>query len=170
MTIGLISDTHGKISDDVLMHLKDCDEVWHGGDLGDIEVIDQVKALGVPFRAVYGNIDDNAIRAELPLNLEFEIDGLTVLITHIGGYPPKYTGRVKKMIHDTKPHIYICGHSHICKVMRDPDVGTLHMNPGACGHEGFHSIRVMLKFEILEGKIEHLRAIELGKRGALSHN
>lgn len=170
MIIGLISDTHGKITEDVLSHLKDCDEVWHGGDLGDIAVIDQVKQMGLPFRGVYGNIDDSEIRAELPLNLEFEIDGLNVFITHIGGYPPKYNSRVKKIIHQTKPHLYICGHSHICKVMRDSEIGTIHMNPGACGHKGFHSIRVMLKFEILGGKIENLRAIELGKRGALSHN
>ena len=170
MTIGLISDTHGIITDDVLKHLEDCDEVWHGGDVGDLVVLDQIKAVGVPFRAVYGNIDDTDMRQELPLNLEFEIGGLKVFMTHIGGYPPKYTGRVKKLLHKLKPDIYICGHSHICKVMRDQEIGTLHMNPGACGHKGFHSIRVMLKFEIEKGKVVNLRAIELGKRGALSHN
>ncbi len=167
MTIGLISDTHGKITNDVLDHLKDCDEVWHGGDLGTIDVKDQIDALGIPFRGVYGNIDGKEIRAELPLNLEFDVQGIKVFITHIGGYPGRYTGRVKKILHESRPDIYICGHSHICKVMRDQEIGTLHMNPGACGHQGFHSLRVMLKFEISSGKIENLRAIELGKRGKL---
>jgi len=165
MTIGLISDTHGLITDDVLEHLRDCAEVWHGGDLGKIGVIDQVKDLGVPLRTIYGNIDGKDIRAEIPLNQEFEIDGLKVFMTHIGGYPGRYTKRVKEILTETKPDIYICGHSHICKVVRDKKLGTLHMNPGACGHIGFHSIRTMLKFEILEGKIENLRAVELGMRG-----
>ncbi len=165
MTIGLISDTHGKIPDDVLKHLEDCGEVWHAGDLGTLEIFDQVKILDVPFKAVYGNIDDSEMRVRTPLNLEWNVDGLNVFMTHIGGYPGKYTGRVSKILKSTKPDLYICGHSHICKVIRDKELGTLHMNPGACGHIGFHSIRTILKFEILEGKIENLRAIELGRRG-----
>lgn len=162
MTIGLISDTHGIITDDVLKHLADCDEVWHGGDVGDIKLLDQIEDK--PLRAVYGNIDDAQMRQASPLNLEFEIDGLSVFITHIGGYPPKYNRRVKKIITETRPDLYICGHSHICKVMRDQETGTLHMNPGACGNYGFHQIRTMLKFEIEAGKIANLRVVELGHR------
>ena len=167
MTIGLISDTHGKIPADVLKHLEDCVEVWHAGDLGTLEIFDQVKKLDVPFKTVYGNIDDKEMRAVTPLNLEWEVDGLKVFMTHIGGYPGKYTGRVSKILKATQPDLYICGHSHICKVIRDKELDTLHMNPGACGHIGFHSIRTILKFEILEGKIENLRAVELGRRGHL---
>lgn len=165
MTIGLISDTHGIIPQDVMKHLEDCSEVWHAGDLGDLKIFDQIDKLGVPFKTVYGNIDDKEMRAITPLNLEWETDGLKVFMTHIGGYPGKYTGRVSKILKSTTPDLYICGHSHICKVIRDNDIGTLHMNPGACGHIGFHSIRTILKFEVQEGKIQDLRAVELGRRG-----
>ena len=167
MTIGLISDTDGVITDDVLVHLQDCDEVWHGGDLGNIGVLKQAEELGVPFRAVYGNIDDAEMRRAIPLNLDFVVNGLHVFITHIGGYPPKYTARVRALLASIKPDIYICGHSHICRVMRDPDLEVLHMNPGACGHIGFHNIRTMLKFEIEGGKPTNLRAVEFGKRGII---
>jgi len=165
MTIGLISDTHSDhLEDDVIHHLKDCDEVWHAGDLGHPALVDYCLE-NYTFRGVYGNIDGREIRRELPLDNVFEIDGLKVFITHIGGYPKRYYKRVREKLNGVRPDLYICGHSHICKVMRDTKLNLIHMNPGACGHKGFHSLRTMLKFEINAGKIENLRVVELGKRG-----
>lgn len=165
--IGLISDTHGYMGQDVLDHLKEVDEIWHGGDIGPRKVIDALETLGKPIRAVYGNIDDSKIRAEFPLNLNFTIDGLNVFITHIGGYPGRLFKRVDAILKEQKPDLYICGHSHICKVMPDPKHNLLHMNPGACGHHGFHKFRTILLFEIDSGKMSNVRVVELGNRGQL---
>lgn len=163
--IGLISDTHGYMHEDVTKHLTDVDEIWHAGDVGPRTVIDELEKLNKPIRGVYGNIDSAEIRQEFPLNLHFELEGIKVFITHIGGYPGKLYKRVVKEIKIHKPNLYICGHSHICKVMPDHKNVLLHMNPGACGHIGFHKIRTILLFEINAGKIENLRAVELGLRG-----
>lgn len=165
--IGLISDTHGYMGKDVLDHLKEVDEIWHGGDIGPRTVIDQLETLGKPIRAVFGNIDDAKIRAEFPLNLHFTVDGLKVFITHIGGYPGRLYKRVSAILKEEKPGLYICGHSHICKVMPDPKHNLLHMNPGACGHIGFHKFRTILLFEIDKGKMSNVRVVELGNRGIL---
>lgn len=161
--IGLLSDTHSYLDPSVLEHFKDCDEIWHGGDVGDASVLDELEAVK-PLRGVYGNIDDQTVRDRLPLNLHFEIEGLSVFITHIGGYPGRYTPRVRKILDEDKPGLYICGHSHILKVMMDKKRGCLHMNPGACGRHGFHAVRTLLRFSVAEGRVSDLEVVELGGR------
>ena len=162
--IALISDTHSYLGEDVIEHLQDVDEIWHGGDVGNFDVIEKLEKIK-PLKAVYGNIDGTKVRAEFPLNLEWDCEGVKVFMTHIGGYPGRYTKRVKELLQDIKPDLYICGHSHICKVMMDKKLNILHMNPGACGHSGFHQFRTMLLFDCTNGKVENLRLVELGKRG-----
>ncbi|MCX8211092.1 MAG: putative phosphoesterase [Neolewinella sp.] len=164
MKIGLLSDTHSYLDPKVFEYFADCDEVWHGGDVGDESLLDQLEAFK-PLRGVYGNIDGTAVRRRLPLNLDFEVEGLRVFITHIGGYPGRYTHRVRKLLDETKPGLYICGHSHILKVMMDKKRHCLHMNPGACGKHGFHHMRTLLRFDVEKGRIENLEVIELGLRG-----
>lgn len=167
ITVGLISDTHSHLGSDVTKHLKDCDEVWHGGDIGDEATADAIEALGIPVRMVYGNIDHKGLQSRYPKDLIFTIEGLKVYITHIGGYPGRYYSNPLSIIKEEKPDVFICGHSHILKVMPDKSNGLLHMNPGACGKKGLHKFRTMLKFDIVNGKVENLRAIELGLRGAI---
>lgn len=162
--IGLISDTHSFLGDDVKEHLKDVDEIWHGGDFGQAQIIDQLEEIA-PLKGVYGNIDDHEVRSAMPLNLIFECEGVKVLMTHIGGYPGRYTKRVAALLEEHKPDLYICGHSHICKVLKDVKRDLIHMNPGACGHSGFHQFRTMLLFECAKGKVINLRLVELGRRG-----
>jgi putative phosphoesterase len=164
MKIGLLSDTHSYLDPKVFEYFADCDEVWHGGDVGDESLLDQLEAFK-PLRGVYGNIDGTAVRRRLPLNLDFEVEGLRVFITHIGGYPGRYTHRVRKLLDETKRGLYICGHSHILKVMMDKKRHCLHMNPGACGKHGFHHMRTLLRFDVEKGRIENLEVIELGLRG-----
>ncbi|RCW92035.1 metallophosphoesterase family protein [Winogradskyella arenosi] len=155
----LLSDTHSYIDDAILKHVKAADEVWHAGDIGDLEVTDKIKALK-PLRAVYGNIDGTEARAEFPLHNRFMCEGMDIWITHIGGYPPKYNATVKKALAQNPPDIFIVGHSHILKVMPDKKLNLLHMNPGAAGKHGFHKVRTMLRFKI-EGKtIKDLEVIE----------
>jgi putative phosphoesterase len=164
MKIGLLSDTHSYLDPKILDYFKDCDEVWHAGDLGNVSLLDELEAFK-PTRGVYGNIDDTDVRRRWPLNLEFTVEGLSVFITHIGGYPGRYTARVRQLLDDTQPGLYICGHSHILKVMMDKKRGILHMNPGACGRHGFHQVRTLLRFDVRDGRVENLEVIELGKRG-----
>lgn len=162
--IALISDNHSYAGKEVLDHLQDVDEIWHAGDIGDLTSIDEIKKLA-KFTAVYGNIDEQETRLIYPENQIFMCEEVKVFMTHIGGYPGKYNTRVKKIILLEKPQIYICGHSHICKVMNDKDNQLIHMNPGAYGHHGFHVIRTILKFSIDGSKIQDLVAVELGRRG-----
>jgi uncharacterized protein len=162
--ITLLSDNHSYYNSELNMHVEDADEIWHAGDIGDLSSIQTFREKTI-FRAVYGNIDDASVKELFPLNAIFHCEGIKVLMTHIGGYPSKYTSRVSDLIAAEKPNLYICGHSHICKVMQDRKNNLLHMNPGAYGHHGFHKIRTLLKFEISNGKIQQLRAIELGLRG-----
>lgn len=157
----LLSDTHSYLGSDVKEYIGAVDEIWHAGDIGDTAVSDQLEKVK-PFRTVYGNIDGTEIRNSYPLNQSFECEGVKVFMTHIGGYPGRYTKRVKDLLVKEKPDLYICGHSHICKVVRDNSLGLLHMNPGACGVEGFHKFRTMLRFECNDGEIENLELIELG--------
>ena len=158
----LLSDTHSYIDDRILKHVKNADEVWHAGDIGNLKVTDTIKKLK-PLRAVYGNIDDAQARMEFPLDNRFICEGVDVWITHIGGYPGKYNQRVRAAIYANPPKLYITGHSHILKVMTDKKTGLLHMNPGAVGTHGFQQVRTMLRFTIDAGKIDNLEVIEFKK-------
>ena len=158
----LLSDTHSYLDQRILDYASTVDEIWHAGDIGDVKVLDDLKTIK-PIRAVYGNIDDTKIRTECPENQLFELEGVKVLMTHIGGYPPKYVARVKKLIIEHQPKLYICGHSHILKVMADPQFQLIHMNPGAVGKHGFQQVRTMLRFELNNGRIENLEVIEFEK-------
>lgn len=167
LKIGLLSDTHGYLDKRIFDLFEDVDEVWHAGDLGTIELCDELKKFK-PFYAVYGNIDGREIRMEYPLNLVMEREGLKILMTHIGGYPGHYEPKARRKIEEEKPDIFICGHSHILRVMRDEKYGKmLMMNPGAAGVQGFHKVKTLLRFTLNNGKIENLEAIELGKRGEI---
>lgn len=163
--IALISDTHSYLGADVIKHIKDADEIWHAGDIGDVATAEKLEQIGPPVRMVWGNIDGKPLRTDYPLEQVFTVDGLKVYIIHIGGYPGRLYKRAKETIIKEKPDLYICGHSHILKVMRDKKHDLLHMNPGACGVIGFHKFRTLLKFDINQGEISNLQAIELGLRG-----
>ncbi len=159
----LLSDTHGHMDDTILKYAAQADEVWHAGDIGNLSVTDQLKALK-PVRGVHGNIDDHVIQMEYQENNRFMCEDVDVWITHIGGYPNRYNVRIREEIKRNPPKLFICGHSHILKVMYDKKLGLLHMNPGACGKQGFHQVRTMLRFVIHGNKITDLEVIELGKR------
>ncbi len=173
MKIGLLSDTHSYLDPTLLDHFANCDEIWHAGDVGDVSLLDELEAVK-PLRGVYGNIDDAKVRARLPLNNHFEVAGLSVFMTHIGGYPGRYTARVRALLREHRPGLYLCGHSHILKVMPDPKLPRpdgrplLHINPGACGKHGFHKVRTAVRFEVSEGVVKNLEVIELGLRGAIT--
>ncbi len=164
--IGLLSDTHSFLDERVFEHFAECDEIWHAGDFGTMELVDKLKQFK-PLRGVYGNIDNAKIRAEMPLDLRFECDGVPIFMTHIGGYPGRYEPRVGKILKENPPKngIFISGHSHILKVMPDKNLDFLHINPGACGNEGWHKVKTLVRFTLHEGNITNLQIIELGNRG-----
>lgn len=164
--IGLISDTHSHLEESVFKYFEPCDEIWHAGDIGDASVADQLQAFR-PLRAVYGNIDDGALRRRFPEDLRFSVEGVEVFMTHIGGYPGRYNRRVRAILQATPPDLYICGHSHILKVMPDKKLGFLHVNPGAAGNHGFHKVKTIVRFTVDQGNIKDFEVIELGLRGAL---
>lgn len=167
MKIGLLSDTHGFLDQKVFDHFKDCDEVWHAGDIGSSQLINELENFK-PLKAVYGNIDDINIRQRFPEDLWFDCEGLQVLITHIAGTPPNYNPRIKMILKEKKPDILICGHSHILKIMKDPKQNNLlFINPGAAGKHGFHHVKTLVRFNLNLKVISNLEVIELGKRGAL---
>ena len=155
----LISDTHGYIDKKIVKYANNVDEIWHAGDVGDISVSDKLKKIK-PLRGVYGNIDDQKIRAEFPLHNRFICEKVNVWITHIGGYPKKYNPKILEELKSNPPDLFICGHSHILKVMNDKELDLLHMNPGAIGKHGLHGVRTMIQFEINGKKIENLSVIE----------
>lgn len=161
--IGLISDTHGYLDDSVFKYFDQCDEIWHAGDFGTIEIADKLAAFK-PLRGVYGNIDGKDVRLVYPEHLRFKCEETDVWITHIGGYPGKYNPKLKAEIYQNPPKLFIAGHSHILKVLYDKKIGTLHLNPGAAGKQGWHKMRSLLRFSISEEKIHTLEAIELGIR------
>jgi len=163
--IALLSDSHGRLDDQLISLLIDADEIWHGGDIGNIGVIDQLKSLKKTIRAVYGNIDNATIRIEVPAQLQWVLEGKKFFMTHIGGYPGHYAKGIKDILREIQPDVFICGHSHILKVIFDKELNLLHLNPGACGKEGFHPVRTMLKFSVDQGQLKDMAAIELGKRG-----
>lgn len=167
MKIGLLSDTHSYLDPKVLNYFKDCDEIWHAGDIGDRAVVDELEKIK-PLRAVFGNIDDQDMQVRYPEDLWFECEGLTVWMTHIGGAPPNYNPRIKKIFNERTPDIFICGHSHILRVKKDPNYNNLlYLNPGAAGNHGFHHIKTIMRFELIGKEIKNMEVIELGKRGAL---
>lgn len=159
----LISDTHSHLDPALIKHIEAADEVWHAGDIGNTEVTDNIKKIK-PLRAVYGNIDDAGARKEFSKNLIFECEGVKVFITHICGQPTNYLKEVKDILVSEKPKLFICGHSHILKVMYQQKYELLHMNPGACGIHGFHQMKTALRFVIDQGEIKDLAIIELGNR------
>ncbi len=163
--IGLLSDTHGYMDERILHHLRRCDEIWHAGDIGDLKVMEELGEIA-PIRAVYGNIDGEKARISYPLNNIFELEGIKCFITHIAGRPGKYPSRVKEIIEKEEPDIFVCGHSHILLVKKDPKSGLLHLNPGAAGRHGFHKMRTLIRFEIDSGMVQHPEIIELGKRSS----
>ncbi len=158
-----MSDTHSYIDDAIMKHVLQADEVWHAGDIGDLSVTDAIAKVK-PLRAVFGNIDDDKARLEFPLHNRFMCEGVDVWITHIGGYPGKYAPTVRESIKQNPPKLFICGHSHILKVMFDKKLNLLHMNPGAIGKHGFHQVRTMLRFLIDGEKIQNLEIIEMEQR------
>lgn len=163
----LLSDTHNHIDESILEHAAAADEIWHAGDIGSLEITDALNAIK-PVRAVHGNIDDYKVRAVWPMHQQFDFEGIKVWITHIAGYPGHYNAAVQQLLKSSRPDLFICGHSHILRVMRDQANNLLYMNPGAAGKTGFHHIRTMLRFHVNQAKIENVEVIELGKRGALS--
>lgn len=158
--IGLLSDTHGYWDDRYLKYFESCDEIWHAGDIGSLELAERLAAFR-PLRAVYGNIDGQEIRIRYPETMRFTIDGADVLIKHIGGYPGKYDPSIRGQILIHPPKLFISGHSHILKVKYDKTLDLLHINPGACGKYGFHKVRTLVRLTIDQGIFSDLEVIEL---------
>ncbi|MFA7582753.1 MAG: metallophosphoesterase family protein [Proteiniphilum sp.] len=161
--IGLLSDTHGYWDEKFETYFASCDEIWHAGDIGSMELAARFEALK-PFRAVYGNIDDYKTRVVYPQNLRFTIEKVEVLMTHIGGYPGRYDPSIRGQLLARPPKLFISGHSHILKVIYDKKLDCLHMNPGAAGKYGFHRVRTLLRFVLDEGDIRDLEVIEIGRQ------
>jgi putative phosphoesterase len=164
MKIGLLSDTHGWIHPKLYEFFSGVDEIWHAGDIGNTETADKLLSFK-PLRAVYGNIDGAEVRLMFTKSLRFTVEGKKIFITHIGGYPGHYEKDVRKELFSDPPDIFICGHSHIARVMFDHKGDFLHINPGAAGYTGFHKIMTAVRFQIDNGNIHDLELIELGERG-----
>jgi len=158
--IGLIADTHNYLDESVFVHFKDCDEIWHGGDFGTVDIANQLKAFK-PLKGVYGNIDGMDVRSIYPEQLVFMCEGIKVLMRHIGGYPPKYHPETKKEILLHQPQLFISGHSHILKIMYDEKLNSLHMNPGAAGKQGWHKVRTLIRFVVDGKEMKDCEVIEL---------
>ena len=168
MKIGLLSDTHSYLDPKVFVHFKDCDEIWHAGDIGDISITAELESFK-PLKAVFGNIDNKVLQSKYPEDLRFNCEGVDVFITHIGGTPPKYNPRVRLLLSENPPDVFICGHSHILSIKRDPTLNNmLFVNPGAAGNHGLHRLKTLVRFSIEAKKISNMEVIELGKRGAIS--
>lgn len=161
--IGLLSDTHSHLDESIFTFFADCEEIWHAGDIGSEAVADRLEAFR-PLRAVYGNIDGRPLRLRYPEHQHFDCEGLRVWMTHIGGYPGKYPKAIREGLLQYQPGLFICGHSHILKIIPDPLHQLLHINPGACGLEGWHKVKTAIRFAVHEGKIQQLEVGELGAR------
>jgi len=158
--ISLLSDTHSVLDERFIPHLKNSDEIWHAGDIGSLDVYDKLTKLS-NVKAVYGNIDNHKIRIELNSELFFKCEGINIYMTHIGGYPGKYSKGIKEKIEKTNPNIFICGHSHILKIMNDKKNKLLFLNPGAAGNHGVHLVKTIIKFDVDDKEIRNLKIIEL---------
>jgi putative phosphoesterase len=164
LRIGLISDTHNYLDEAVFKHFDKCDEIWHAGDFGTAGIAEKLKTFK-PLKGVYGNIDGYDIRSEFPEKLRFKCEDVDVLMTHIGGYPGRYAPAIRGELFADPPKLFICGHSHILKVIYDDKIKCLHMNPGAAGNHGWHKVRTLIRF-VIDGKdMKQCEVIELGKRG-----
>jgi len=161
--IGLLSDTHGYFEPKMAKYLEACDEIWHAGDIGSLTITDKLAEIA-PVKAVYGNIDGHLIRQEFKLDERFFCEGVDVWLTHIGGKPYIYNHRIREAINNSPPKLFICGHSHICRVQMDKRLKTLYMNPGAAGIYGSHKVKTILRFTLDNGNIENLEVVELGPR------
>jgi len=163
LKIGLLADTHSYLDKAIFKHFAACDEIWHAGDFGNIDVVDQLAAFK-PLRGVYGNIDNQTIRANYPEDLRFACEEVAVWMTHIGGYPGKYAPRIRQELYQHPPKLFISGHSHILKVIYDKKINCLHLNPGAAGKQGWHKVRTLMRFAIDKTEIKNLEVIELSGR------
>lgn len=162
--IGLLSDTHGYLDEKIKNYFSEVDEIWHAGDIGSLEVLDELKAFKT-IRAVWGNIDDHQIRMETKEIERFQIEQVSVLMMHIGGRPEKYAKPAfEELSAKALPKLFICGHSHIALIKMDKRFNMLWMNPGACGYKGFHAVKTIVRFCITDDRIHNLELIELGKR------
>ncbi|MFY0598802.1 MAG: metallophosphoesterase family protein [Cyclobacteriaceae bacterium] len=166
MKIGLISDTHYHLDETVFKHFESCDEIWHAGDIGSLELLEQLEAFK-PTMAVWGNIDSHEVRAATTEGHVFEREGVRILMTHIAGKPPRYNKQVLPLVKKHKPRLLVCGHSHILKVTPDKTNNLIYINPGAAGIHGFHKVKTIMRFDLRDGKIENMEVIELGLRGKL---
>lgn len=160
--IGLLSDTHSYLDPKIFKYFNECNEIWHAGDIGSMSILDQLKEFKL-VRAVYGNIDSQIIRKECPKHQRFICEKVNVWMTHIGGYPNNYSPSIRKEIKENPPKLFISGHSHILKIIYDKKLSLLHINPGACGKNGFHKVRTLIRFSIDGSEIKNLEIIELGK-------
>lgn len=158
--IGLLSDTHGYLDQAVFRHFERCDEIWHAGDFGNLELVRTLEDFK-PLRGVYGNIDGQDIRRLYPEQIRFNLEGVDVFMTHIGGYPGRYSPAVRDVMLKRPPALFIAGHSHILKVIYDKKFKCLHLNPGAAGKQGWHKVRTLQRFDIAEGRVQNLEIIEL---------
>lgn len=157
--IGLLSDTHGMLSDKTRKFLEDVDEIWHAGDIGTVELADELEQFK-PLKAVYGNIDNYQLRRMFPETLRFFCEELEVLMTHIGGYPGRYDARIRAELYAKPPKLFICGHSHILKVVHDKKLNCLHINPGAAGNKGFHNVCTAMRFVVDKDQLRDLEVHE----------
>lgn len=163
--IGVISDTHGHFDDRIAEHFKECDQIWHAGDIGSLDVMDALKKVA-PVKGVYGNIDNHEVRAEYPRDCRFVVEGMDVWITHIGGKPYVYNKFTRDEMRRNPPDIFVCGHSHILLVQYDKRAKTLCLNPGAAGVKGFHKVRTLLRFTLNNRKVSDMEVVELGSRSS----
>ena len=161
--IGILSDTHGWLDENVFKHFEQCDEIWHAGDFGSIEIAEKLQSFK-PLKGVYGNIDDHVLRSVYPEQLNFNCEEVSVMIRHIGGAPPKYNPETKKQLLLHHPQLFISGHSHILKVVFDDQINCLHINPGAAGKQGWHKLRTIVRLNIDRKNMKDCEVIELGKR------
>jgi len=158
--IGLLSDTHGNVHPSIIKFFGNCDEIWHAGDIGNMATAETLQSLK-PFRAVHGNIDGQELRQQFPEELQFMVGGVSVYMKHIGGYPGRYAEKVRETLLRERPQLFISGHSHILKVINDPRIGLLHINPGAAGNSGFHNAITAVKFNVEAGRISDLDVLEI---------
>lgn len=163
MYIGLISDTHGAFDEPFMKFLKPVDEIWHAGDFGSLEAAQKIAGFK-PLRGVYGNCDGQELRYDYPLFQNFSCGGMNVLMTHVGGYPGRYDRRAAALIEECHPDVFVCGHSHILKIVNDTKRGFLVINPGAAGVYGFHIVRTALRFRMEKGRIYDMEVFELPKK------